>query len=133
MNCFEQELAAAGPCDGLQVAPLGVEIGLNRLELLEVDRFAVALEHDLLTIELIGRLGCEAPASATLQGGVRARITASATMDAYDCQLAELKVGLDAFKGRYGVLVARFRGRIAEDLARKAALALIAECEAMGQ
>lgn len=91
---IEALIIDANPCASASTDLMGMEIGVDQLRSVSVERASVVIEGDIMTSSLIGSLACGSSASAVASGYVRAGIDAQVAIDLSNCTVSEASVAI---------------------------------------
>jgi hypothetical protein len=125
---IEQVIAAQNPCGSLKVAQLGVSIGIDQLDYVEIDEVDLTLRGNDVTARLGGRLACRTPASSFVQGDASASLRADTALNLEDCSMRSLNVQLDRFGGSFKDILAALKGELEQLLASRFQQTVIDQC-----
>ena len=105
----EKRLAALQPCSSLKLSKkalgLPVALGIDQLVSVTVDRAAVTLVGDDVSLSLAGGISCRTAAQSAIKGDASIDLTAAAELNLAGCAVRSLAVTPTRFGGSFGEIL----------------------------
>lgn len=108
-SVIEKTILASNPCSQLRLDEGLIEISIDQMDHVRVDRLSLVLQGDVIEASLQGALSCKTSDAAVITGSVGADMAVSARMSVADCQAVTASVALSNISGDFAPVLEAFK------------------------